>query len=188
MSAERLLTDIIGWWENNPEGEHIYQKAAQAAHVVLRLHDVDYGCFPTSVAFTHGSAALREARLPLTTQRRNKLRPTAECLARWSNQKLTVRRTTNVSHPKIEKFISTQDALWFVTFDCWLLGHVFAAQKMKGGQFSVFDTNATKLTPPELRYTFDGCSLADLILRAGLHHTSDKMWLEIFGFKNRSST
>ena len=46
MSAERLLTDIIGWWENNPEGEHIYRQAAQAAHVVLRLHDVDYWLFP----------------------------------------------------------------------------------------------------------------------------------------------
>lgn len=186
MSAERLLSDIIGWWEDNPEGEYIYWKAAQAAHVLLRLHAAEYGCFPTSVAFTHGSAALREARLPLTTQRRSKLRPTAEHLAQWSNQKLTVRRTTNVSHPKTEKFITTQDALWFVTCDCWLSGHVFAALKMKSGLFSVFDINAAKLTPPELRYIFDGCSLADLILRAELHHTSDKMWLEIFGFKNRS--
>lgn len=185
MSTERLLTDIIGWWENNPEGEYIYRQAAQAAHVYLRLHDAGYGCFPTSVAFTHGSAALRETHLPLTTQRRNKLKPTAERLAQWSNQKLTVRRTTNVGHPKIEKFISAQDALWFVTCDGWLSGHVFAALKMKSGLFSVFDTNAEKLTTPELRYTFDGCSLADLLLRAGLHHTNDKMWLEIFGFKNR---
>lgn len=185
MSAERLLTDIIGWWQDNPEGEYIYWQAAQAAHVALRLHDAEYGCFPTSVAFTHGSAALREARLPLTTQRRSKLRPTAERLAQWSNQKLTVRRSTNVSQPKTKKFITTQDALWFVTCDGWLSGHVFAALKMKSGWFSVFDLNASKLKPPELRYTFDGCSLADLLLRAELHHTSDKMWLEIFGFKNR---
>ena len=52
------------------------------------------------------------------------------------------------------------------------------------GLFAVFDTNAEKLNPPELRYIFGGYSLADLILRAGLHHTNDKIWLEIFGFKN----
>ena len=185
MSAERLLSDIIAWWEDNPEGEYVYRQAAQAAHVLLRLHDVDYGCFPVSVAFTHGSAALKQAHLPLTSKGPNKLRPTAECLAQWSNQKLTVRRTTNPSHPQTERFVSSQDALWFVTYDCWLSGHVFAALKMKNGLFSVFDTNAEKLTSPELRYNFDGGSLADLLLRAKLHHTSHKIWLEIFGFKNK---
>lgn len=179
---------------DHPKTAQAYQRAAEAYHCWLRNRALERGCFPITIAFTHGSASLRRAGIPLTLHLRKNLGPLSEKIAKANRQELT-RVETNclIVDGKVIpslRFLEEADALWFLTQQNATMGHLFGALKVAKATresqslWAVFDTNSADLEEVFFARTFSFYYFNQVLFRATLHHREVEPFA-IFGFENQ---
>ncbi|MFZ2201998.1 MAG: hypothetical protein WAV56_01235 [Microgenomates group bacterium] len=185
---EKFLSKVVGMLETprlTPNQKLVLQRAAEASHVCLRLRTPGKGCVPVSIAFSHGSAILRKASIPLTITYTDKFHPAAKRIARIAKQRSKIIETQErLTNSDIGDFLQTQNAVWILTGTAPDDGHVFSGFKLNDGHWAIFDTASQSLADEQLAYNCGICDVTDVLKRAELHH-NPIFTIVIYCFQNR---